>query len=483
MSDGESGHLSAGETFGSYQIVRMLGEGSMCRVYQAIHVGFKKRVAIKTLLPAISRNPEAQTRFMREAEAASRINHPNVVDVTDVGSERGIPYLVMEYLEGETLADLIERKGPLDLSGAVDLLLPSIAAVSAGHEQGVIHRDLKPQNVFIARGMWPEGTPKILDFGVSKILGEGNAPLTDTMAVMGTAAYMSPEQARGAKVVDAASDQYAVGLIFHEMLTAKRGHDGDSPLAVLHAIMSGHVPDAGKLRPDLPPAVLAVSRRMLAVNPRERFPSLRAAARELLPYANERPRLTYADSFREPGDAPPNVATDLRPLANRPGSGSKPGRTKLLPSMGGAGAGASFPVTTLGQSAVGRSSFGARRSRMPVLLVVGGVVVAGVLVVAVLGREGARDPHVDPPAAPVAAAPALPTPGTELPHPPAPPPVVRAPPPLAIEPKAGDKHGRASLDERRPSRGSGKSAPHGGARAEGGHVKAHRGNDQTPIID
>src|SRR5450755_3731123 len=181
----QSERLQDGQIFARYRIVRMLGQGGMGSVYEAVHLGLKKRFAIKTLLPSLAQSPEAQARFLREGEAASRMNHPNVVDVTDVGTEGGVPYLVMEYLEGETLGDFSARRGPLDVAVAVDLLLPAISAVAAGHDEGVIHRDLKPQNIFLARSAWGEPVPKILDFGVSKLLGGDNPALTGTMAVLG----------------------------------------------------------------------------------------------------------------------------------------------------------------------------------------------------------------------------------------------------------------------------------------------------------
>src|SRR5215471_14650499 len=267
--------LQDGQSFGRYQIVRLLGEGGMGAVYEAVHPILKKRFAIKTLLPSIAEMPEARARFLREGEATSRINHPNVVDVSDVGTEAGVPYLVMEYLEGETLAEHLDKRVRLDIGEAVDLMLPVISAVAAGHEQGVVHRDLKPANIFLARGPWGERVPKVLDFGVSKLVGEGDsANLTGTMAFLGTAAYMSPEQARGARRVDAQSDQYALGLIFYEMLTGVRAHHGEHPLEVLHNVTSGVIVPARELRPDLPQPLVDVLTRMLALAPGDRHPSL-----------------------------------------------------------------------------------------------------------------------------------------------------------------------------------------------------------------
>src|SRR3954470_12730451 len=160
-------HFQEGQLVGRYRRVRVIGQGGMGAVYEAVHPGLKKRVAVKVLLPRIAESQEARVRFLREGEAASRINHPNVVAVFDVGEDGGVPFLVMEYLEGSTLDDFLARRGALDLVEAMELFLPIMAAVAAGHECGVVHRDLKPQNIFLARGRWGELIPKVLDFGVS----------------------------------------------------------------------------------------------------------------------------------------------------------------------------------------------------------------------------------------------------------------------------------------------------------------------------
>src|SRR5262245_9826292 len=182
--------LRDGQAFGRYQIVRLIGEGGMGAVYEAVHPALKKRFAIKTLLAAMAQSPGVRARFLREGEAASRINHPNVVDVVDVGVEEGTPYLVMELLEGETLGALIARSGQVGVAEAVDILLPVMSAVAAGHGQGVIHRDLKPQNVFLARKAWGDPTPKVLDFGVSKLTDDDDSLMrTGSTVVLGTLAY------------------------------------------------------------------------------------------------------------------------------------------------------------------------------------------------------------------------------------------------------------------------------------------------------
>jgi len=298
--------LKDGQAFGRYQIVRLIGEGGMGSVYEAIHIGLKKRFAIKTLLASLAQVEEARLRFLREGEAAATINHPNVVAVTDVGTEGGVPYLVMEYLEGETLGDLLAARGKLPTDEAVGLLLPIIAAVAAGHDAGVIHRDLKPPNIFLARGRYGELTPKVLDFGVSKFAREDrSAAITQTMSVLGTAPYMSPEQARGAKRVEFASDQYALGLILYEMLTGQRAHAGEHPLEILHNVASRTIRPARELLPDLPPALDAVLTRMLAGQPGERYHSLHECGRALLQLAEPGARASMANAFRpDPPQAP-----------------------------------------------------------------------------------------------------------------------------------------------------------------------------------
>jgi serine/threonine-protein kinase len=297
-----NGRLAENELFGKYRIVRLMGEGGMGAVYEAVHPVLKKRFAIKTLLPTVAVQRDARTRFLREAEAASRINHPNVVAVLDVGTEGDTPYLVMEFLEGETLDALLERRTVLPVADAVDLMLPVISAVSTAHEHGVIHRDLKPQNIFLSRGPWGEAIPKVLDFGVSKLVDDREAvALTGTQAMLGTVTYMSPEQARGARGVDARSDQYAIGLILYEMVTGARAHPGESALEILHHIANGVFVPPRTARPELPVAMEAVLLRCLAAQPSDRYPSLRALGQALLPHAGEKARAALADGFRDLG--------------------------------------------------------------------------------------------------------------------------------------------------------------------------------------
>jgi serine/threonine protein kinase len=163
----------SGMIFGQYELVRRIGSGGMAEVYEAVHRGLKKTVAIKVLLPDVAENADLRARFLREGEAASRIQHPHVVDVTDVGEHEGVPFLVMELLSGDTLTRVIREHRQLSLARALDVLLPIAAALSEAHRKGVVHRDLKPDNIFIARTSGGKVVPKLLDFGVSKMTTAG----------------------------------------------------------------------------------------------------------------------------------------------------------------------------------------------------------------------------------------------------------------------------------------------------------------------
>jgi serine/threonine protein kinase len=297
-------YLAPGVRFGKYEIVALLGEGGMGLVYEALHVDLKKRVAIKTLNAALAAVPEATVRFRREGEAAARIRHPNVVDVTDVGVEAGIPYLVMEYLEGRTLGQYLNRKEPLSITETADLALPIIAALAAGHDAGVIHRDLKPSNIFlVADRVRRENVPKVLDFGVSKLAdaqGAEQQALTRTGAHLGTICYMSPEQALGAKQADARSDQYALGLILYECVTGRRAYrdDDDNTFALLRRIGDNRFEPPLAIRPDLQPAFADLVLRTLAHQMADRFESMSALGAAMLQFGSARAVMSWERVFK-----------------------------------------------------------------------------------------------------------------------------------------------------------------------------------------
>jgi serine/threonine-protein kinase len=248
--------------------------------------------------PTLAADPRAATRFLREAGAASRLDHPHVVDVTDFGTDSGVSYLVMELLRGQDLAALISRDpNGLQPSLVADVMLAVCAGVFAAHESGVVHRDLKPQNVFLARTPLGEVVPKVLDFGISKRLDdELEAGLTSSGAVMGTTHYLSPEQVAGLPL-DLRSDQYSLGVILYEALTGRRPHDGTSMFAVMQSIGAGRFPQPRLVRPDIPVALEAVILKAMSARPVDRFESVHELGASLMPFASPKRRIMWSDYY------------------------------------------------------------------------------------------------------------------------------------------------------------------------------------------
>lgn len=205
---------------GRYRVEERVGAGGMGVVYRATHVVIRKAVAIKILRPSVAKKPDVVKRFLLEAQLASKLKHPNVVDISDYGQlPEGGAYLVMEYLRGQTLGKVIQDSGSIAPARALTIAKQVASALGVAHEQGVVHRDLKPDNVFIGRADDGSDRPKILDFGIARVTGR-KTRLTATGAVVGTPEYMSPEQAQG-RDVDSRADLYALGIIFFEMLVGK----------------------------------------------------------------------------------------------------------------------------------------------------------------------------------------------------------------------------------------------------------------------
>ncbi len=272
--------------FGRYRIVRQIGRGGMGAVYEAVHSDLEKRVALKVLLPSTAPQNDLIARFEREGRAAAKIRHPNVVDVSDVGVEAGMPFLVMEFLEGEDLAHLLQREGALPVERVAEIMLPVLGAVAAAHAQGVVHRDLKPENIFLARLGDGSVVPKVLDFGISKIADvEGGTALTGSGMMLGTAHYMSPEQAQSTKSVDARSDQFTLGVILYECATGRKAFNGETLFTILRAIVEVNYMRPRLIRADLPERFEAMLMRAMSGAPGARFPSVAALADELRAFA------------------------------------------------------------------------------------------------------------------------------------------------------------------------------------------------------
>ena len=247
-----------------YQVEARIGAGGMAEVYRGFDQVLNRTVAIKVLLPQMARDTSFVERFRREAQAVARLNQPNIVGVYDTGADDGTQYIVMEFVEGRTLAEFMatgRRPTPIQ---AAEIAQKIAAAIAAAHAQGVIHRDIKPGNVMITR----DGVIKVMDFGIARVLGPETAP--QTSAVLGTASYLSPEQAQGGPV-DARTDIYSLGAVLYELLTARPPFTGDSPVAVAYKQVNEAPAAPSSLNPDVPARLDAVVMKALAKNPSNRY--------------------------------------------------------------------------------------------------------------------------------------------------------------------------------------------------------------------
>ena len=273
---------------GKYRVERVLGQGGMGVVVAARHEQLDDRVAIKLMLPAIAANPEAVTRFVREARAAAKIKSEHVARVSDVGTlETGEPYMVMEYLEGADLSAVVQRQGRLPVEQAADYLLQACEAIVQAHELGIVHRDLKPANLYVVNNR-RDGLPlvKVLDFGISKMAASAaDSSMTKTSAMMGSPLYMSPEQMNSARDVDRRTDIWALGVIFYELLAGHPPFNGDTLPQVCAQILTGPTPDIRAVVPDLPDGVVQVIFRCLERDPARRFANVDELASALAPFS------------------------------------------------------------------------------------------------------------------------------------------------------------------------------------------------------
>jgi beta-lactam-binding protein with PASTA domain/tRNA A-37 threonylcarbamoyl transferase component Bud32 len=249
---------------GRYRIQRRLGKGGMARVYLAEDESLDRQVAIKILADRHSDDPHFVERFQREARAAARLNHPNLVQIYDQAQVDGTSYIVMEYVEGETLKDLIRRDAPLDPRQAIGIALQVLAALRVAHQAGIVHRDIKPQNILVQ----PDGRVKVADFGIAR--AEGGSDMTEAGSIVGTAQYLAPEQAQGLPLGPPA-DLYSMGIVLYEMLNGRVPFEGDSAVTIAMKHVQEPPEQLTDRNPLVPPGLEAVVMRALAKNPAQRY--------------------------------------------------------------------------------------------------------------------------------------------------------------------------------------------------------------------
>ena len=264
-----------------YEIGGVLGRGGMAEVHRGRDLRLGREVAVKVLRSDLARDPSFQVRFRREAQAAASLNHPAIVAVYDTGEDRtstgATPYIVMEYVEGETLRDVLRRENVMEPERAMSLTADICAALDFSHRNGIVHRDVKPGNVMIT----PAGTVKVMDFGIARAVSDSAATMTSTAAVIGTAQYLSPEQARG-EGVDARSDVYSAGCLLYELVTGAPPFTGDSPVAVAYQHVREDPRTPSSINPEVPVELDAILLKAMSKNPANRYQSAAEMRSDLL---------------------------------------------------------------------------------------------------------------------------------------------------------------------------------------------------------
>ena len=255
-----------------YRVVRLIGRGGFAEVYEVVDSDLQRRLAVKVLRSDLPWTAATISRFKQEARAIARLNHPNTVRIHFVGESEGLVYYAMPYLEGRTVADLLKTEGPLTTDRALRIVEPVLEALQHAHEHGLVHRDVKPENILIESGT---GRPLLVDFGIVKYL-DRPAHLTDAGFIVGTPLYMSPEQALGSQSVDARSDLYGVGAVLFQLLTGAPPFEGTDSQEIVGRHISEPVPSANLSRDGIPPWISGIVLRCMAKHPDDRFPTARA---------------------------------------------------------------------------------------------------------------------------------------------------------------------------------------------------------------
>ena len=299
---------------GRYRLDEVIGRGGMSTVYRGTDLALDRVVAVKVALdPLVEQSPIYLERFRREANAAAAIDHPGVVTVYDAGADGPTRFIVMEFVHGRSLADILRERSPLEPAEAADIAAQAADALSAAHARGIVHRDIKPGNIMVT----PDGSVKVLDFGIARAVDSGT--LTQTATVLGTSAYMSPEQALG-QPADARSDIYSLGCVLYEMLTGEPPFRAEVAAAVMHQHVRVQPKPASERNPAVPPALNALVMEMLAKAPGDR-PQTAAEVRDRLRQAVGNPAAedeALATLAMAPPPAPPPPVIAPEPLEARP---------------------------------------------------------------------------------------------------------------------------------------------------------------------
>ncbi len=391
----ENAPVSEGEILdGKYRVDRVIGVGGMGVVVAATHVQLQTQVALKFLLPEVLSSPQIVERFVREARAAVRIQSEHVARVSDVGTlSSGAPYMVMEYLEGQDLADVLSKNGPLPVAQTVGYVLQACEAVAEAHALGIVHRDLKPANLFLVQRSRREPTIKVLDFGISKSADSESLGLTKTSAIMGSPYYMSPEQMRSARDADTRSDIWALGIILYELLTGVPPFQGDTITEIVVLVTQGNVPPIRELRPDVPVGLDDIIARCLKREPQQRYADIVELAKALVPFGPPRSDVALEKISRILG-----TATSARPEGSAQAN-----------AIGGS---ANLPIAQATAAAWANSRSDSRANRsLPLLIGIGVVLLMAISILA--WRHGASSNASASASMPVASVAATPSSTTQ----------------------------------------------------------------------
>ncbi len=365
------------EKIGRYQVLERVGKGGMGVLYRGFDPNLDREVAIKLMLADFSEDElQMRPRFYREARAAAKLQHRNIVTIYEFAEENNVPYIVMEFLRGTPLSARMKAQPPLTLDDKLNIVAQLCNGLYYAHEQGVVHRDVKPDNVFLG----DDGTVKLLDFGIAKLT---SSTLTRQGDVLGSASYMSPEQVSGSETLDGRSDIFSVGVLFYELLTGTKPFDGASSTTVILKIVQEEPRAVDLVMPSVPPQVAAIVMRALRKDPAERFQSADVMARELQALRKSLPASISIAEAQAPVDATRvSGAEDSRTMvsAAAPAAAAGPAATIVTPgpTVVSPGTGQAHDLTPAPTVVVERSS----SALVPALL--GGVIVLAIVVVAVV---------------------------------------------------------------------------------------------------